>query len=112
MESGQADGPDWDWVELKPERSLLREELGFRVFLVQAKSESEPGRKLRDHPLEFFRDNIQEMEIPREDVQAMVLRVNAEVAANPRHMSQLWAVIPGSTTVVGLQYKHPNDESY
>ena len=99
MESGQADGPDWDWVELKPERSLLREELGFRVFLVQAKSESEPGRKLRDHPLEFFRDNIQEMEIPREDVQAMVLRVNAEVAANQWGVS-LCGFVPQSSCLL------------
>jgi hypothetical protein len=36
----------------------------------------------------------------------MVLRVNAEVPANPRHRSDVWILYPGSTTAVGIQYKY------
>jgi len=114
MESGQADDRDFDWVELKPGRSLLRDDLGFRVFLVQVISDTDNGHLLHDDPLTFFRENIPDMRIPDEadDVRAMLLRVNAERPSNPRHRSEVWAVIPGSTTVAGLQYKHPNDEAY
>jgi len=102
---------EFDWVELKPEKKLLRGEedleLGFRMFLVQVKSETGSGKDLHHHPLEFFRNKIPEMGIPKgDDVRAMTLRVNAERSANPRHRSELWVVIPGSTTAVGIQYKH------
>jgi hypothetical protein len=40
------------------------------------------------------------------DVHATVLRVNAEVPANPRHTSEVWCVYQGSTTAVGVQFKH------
>ena len=97
--------PEFDWVELIPERTLLREH-GFRMFFVQVKSETESGRHLHNDPLDFFRTNIPEMGIPEEDVHAMLLRANAERSANPRHRSELWMVMPGSTTAVGVQYKH------
>lgn len=101
-------GVDFDWSELRPERTLLRDP-GFRMFLVQVKSESDSGKFLHNDPLAFFRREIPEMEVPDEDVRAMVLRVNAERSANPRHRSEVWSLIPGSTTAVGVQYKHPNE---
>ena len=99
-------GEDFDWVELIPERTLLRD-LGFRIFLVQVKSELAGGKRLHNDPLEFFRTEIPEMGIPAEDVHATLLRANAEHSANPRHRSEVWMVYPtGSTTAVGVQYKH------
>ena len=114
MESGQGDEREFGWVELTPDGGpgLPREDLQFRVFFVQVKSESESGQALHNDPIPFLRENIPEMQIPEEDVRAMLVRANAERSANPRHRSEVWAVIPGSTTIVGLQYKHPNDESY
>jgi hypothetical protein len=109
-----ADDRDFGWVELKADGGpgLPREDLAFRVFFVQVKSDTELGHFLHDDPLSFFRKNIPEMQISDEadDVRAVSLRVNAERPSNPRHRSEVWAVIPGSTTVAGLQYKHPNDE--
>ena len=105
MEPGQEEPPEFDWVELTPERTLLRDH-GFRMYLVQVKSESDWGKRLHNDPLDFFRSEIPEMGIPDEDVQATVLRVNAERSANPRHRSEVWMVYPGSTRAVGVQYKH------
>jgi hypothetical protein len=111
MESGQSAGSDWACVELTPEQPLLRDTLGFRIFLVQAHSDSDDGRALRDDPLRFFRENIKAINVPEDDTHAMVLRVNAEIPANPRHQSQLWMVVPGSTTAACLHYKHPDDNT-
>jgi hypothetical protein len=36
----------------------------------------------------------------------MLLRVNAEIPANPVHRSEVWMVYPGTTTAVGVQYKY------
>jgi len=106
MEQDQENGPEFDWVELSPERELLRDP-GFRMFLVQVKSETDSGKWLHNDPLDFFRKQIPEMGIPDEDVRAMLLRANAERSANPRHRSEVWMVYPsGSTTAVGVQYKH------
>ena len=112
MESGQearSDG-ELDWVEITPERELLREDLGFRIFLVQVKSETDTGKWLHNDPIDCLRTRIPEMAISDEDVRAVVLRANAERSANPRHRSEVWMVFPGSTNAVGVQYKHANEE--
>jgi len=110
MAKDQEQSPDeLDWVELKPDRDpKLLPNHGFRMFLVQVKSETDSGRHLHNHPLEFFRQRVPEMGelMSEDDVRAVVLRANAERSANPRHRSELWVVIPGSTTAVGIQYKH------
>jgi hypothetical protein len=109
----QSANDDFEWTELKPERQLTRNgnpELGFRLFLCMAKSDTEQGRALHNDPIAFLRENA-DMGIGDDDVRAMVLRVNAERSANPRHRAEVWMVIPGSTTAVGLQYKYPNVES-
>jgi hypothetical protein len=101
---------DFEWTELRPERLLSRDgnpELGFRLFLCMTKSDTDNGRALHNDPIAFLRENA-DMGIGDEDVRAMVLRVNAERSANPRHRAEVWMVIPGSTTAVGLQYKYPN----
>jgi hypothetical protein len=39
-----------------------------------------------------------------------VLRVNAEVQANPKHRIEVWAIYPGSTNAICIQYKQDGDE--
>ena len=80
---------------------------GFSVFLVQVESDTPIGRELLRNPLGVLRtiDDI-DVDIPEKDVRAVLVRVNAEIPANPRHRSELWMVAPGSTTAVGIQFKH------
>jgi len=90
----------------KPGKQLR--DIGFEIFLVQVKSETCSGQDLRHDPLKFLRERIPEMRtlLDGTDVHATVLRVNAEVPANPRHTSEVWCVYQGSTTAVGVQFKH------
>ena len=82
----------------------------FKVFLVQVKSDTELGTQLLVDPLSVFRERIPEMGIGTDsDVRAQVLRVNAEISANPVRRSAVWIVIPGSTTAVGIEYKYKKD---
>jgi hypothetical protein len=39
----------------------------------------------------------------------MVLRVNAEISANPKHRTEVWITYPGSTNAIGIQYKYDRD---
>lgn len=81
----------------------------FKVFLVQVKSDSERGKQLLVDPISVFRE-IPEMGIGDDpDVRAQLLRVNAEISANPVRRSAVWLVIPGSTTAVGIEYKYKKD---
>lgn len=80
----------------------------FSVFLVEVKSESEIGKRMLVDPLPVLRERVPGMNIG-EDVRAQVLRVNAERSANPHRRSEVWAVFPGSTHAVGIQYKYPED---
>lgn len=100
---------DFAYTELTPvRRPLYRDD--FRMFLVQVKSETEAGRELHNDPIDFFRRNIPELVEGEDDVKAMVLRVNAERSANPKHRSEVWLSYPsGSKTVVGIQYKYDRD---
>jgi hypothetical protein len=78
----------------------------FKVFLVQVKSDSERGRQLLVDPISVFRE-IPEMGIGDDpDVRAQVLRINAEISANPVRRSAIWLLIPGNTTAVGIEYKY------
>lgn len=107
MANGSED--EFFWTELTP-----AEEGGypdtFKVFLVQVKSDTELGTQLLVDPLSVFRERIPEMGIRADsDVRAQVLRVNAEISANPVRRSAIWVVIPGSTTAVGIEYKYQRD---
>jgi hypothetical protein len=86
------------------EDKSLRGKDPFPAFLVEVESDTPIGRELLRDPLSVLRKI--DVDIPDRDVRAMVLRVNAEIPANPRHRSELWMLIPGSTTVVGIQFKH------
>jgi hypothetical protein len=109
MSEGEGSGEqDFAWIELEP-KTLLRE-LDFAMFFVQVVSNSQVGHDLHNNPVRVLRERIPEMDLPEEDVRATVLRVNAERPANPRHRSELWLQFPGSTNLVGVQYKHPNEE--
>lgn len=89
-----------------PEEGLGRED--FSVFLVQVKSDSEIGRQVLVDPLSVFRERIPEMGLDGEtDVSVQVLRVNAEIPANPVRRSAIWVKFPGSTNLVGIEYKYP-----
>ena len=91
-------------TRLRPEKEMFYED-SFSLFLVQVKTDSDTGRRYNDHPLSVFRDRAPEMGI-EEGARAHVLRVNAEISANPVRKSAVWAVIPGSTTAVGVEYKY------
>ena len=102
--------PDFDYVEITPKGPLYQDE--FRIFLVQVKSDSAAGHALLVDPIPFLRDNIPELSglLAKEaNVRASVLRVNAEISANPRHRSELWVAYEGSTNAIGLQYKYERD---
>jgi hypothetical protein len=100
---------DFAYTKLRPEKQALYPD-EFSIFLVQVKSETDAGRQLHNDPVEFFRRHIPEMLGDETDVRAMVLRVNAEISANPRHRSEVWVSYPGgSKTAVGIQYKYDRD---
>jgi hypothetical protein len=102
---GAIESEDFAWTLLEPAETGLYDHT-FSVFLVQVKSESEIGRQLLVDPLSVLR-KIPEIGIGDDpDVRAQVLRVNAEVPANPVRRSEIWMVYPGSTTAVGVQYKY------
>jgi hypothetical protein len=103
---GAREGDDFAWTRLEPAERALYEHT-FSIFLVQVKSDSDIGKQLLTDPLAVFRENIPEMGIADDsDVRAMLLRVNAEIPANPVHRSEVWMVYPGTTTAVGVQYKY------
>ena len=105
---GGNDQPDFHVTRLTAEEPLYKDE--FSIFLVQVKSESEAGHALLVDPIAFFQENVPEMGLRKgPDTHAMVLRVNAEISANPRHRSEIWVSYPGSTRAVGLQYKYEKD---
>lgn len=103
-----SDQPDFHVTRLTAEDPLYEDE--FSVFLVQVKSETEAGHALLVDPIAFFEENIPDMGLSKgPDTSAMVLRVNAEISANPRHRSEIWVSYPGSTKAIGLQYKYERD---
>ena len=109
---GTTEGEEFAWSRLEPaEPDRLLYDHTFSVFLVQVKSDSEIGTQLLTDPLTVFRERIPEMEIDGPDVRAQVLRVNAEVPANPVRRSEVWMVYPGSTTAVGVQYKYRESQT-
>ena len=85
------------------EKGTLRAD-PFSVFLVQVESDTPIGRELHRDPLSVLRK--MDVDLPETNVRAMVVRVNAEIPANPKHRSELWMVAPGSTTAIGIQFKH------
>jgi hypothetical protein len=100
---------EFAYTELRPVQQALYPD-DFSIFLVQVKSETESGRQLHNDPIDFFRRNVPELLGDEEDVRAMVLRVNAERSANPKHRSEVWISYPGgSKTAVGIQYKYDRD---
>jgi hypothetical protein len=102
------EGEDFYSTRLIPEGEVP--EQVFSVFLVEVKSESEVGKQMLVDPLPVLRDRVDGIGIGEgPDVRAQVLRVNAEVSANPHRRSEIWIVYPGSTNAVGIQYKYPED---
>jgi hypothetical protein len=109
-QQGSTEGEEFGWSRLVPENpGQLPYKDSFSVFLVQVKSDSDIGRALLNDPLTVLRENVREMGIDDEDVRAQILRVNAEVPANPVRRSEVWMVYPGSTTAVGVQYKYEEE---
>jgi hypothetical protein len=111
QQQGATEDKEFAYTRLVPEDSGgLLDEDEFSVFLVQVKSDSDI-EELND-PLTVLRREIPEMGIGEDpDVRAQVLRVNAEVPANPVRRSAVWMVYPGSTIVVGVQYKYRHSDT-
>jgi hypothetical protein len=96
------DGPD------------MRFNIPFSQFLVSVKSDSPIGNDWNNDPLDVIRKLDPEGEvfrIPREDVQAMTLRVNAELPANPKYTRSIVSGFPGSTRVVIVHFKDQRDDA-
>jgi hypothetical protein len=96
----------FSWTRLVPadEEARLRDP-EFSVYLIQVKSDTDIGRSDLTDPLTLFREKIPEMELP-EDVRATVVRINAEVPANPVHRSAVWVVHKGAKSAAGVLFKH------
>lgn len=95
------------WMRADDEDGPLRPDT-FRLYQVQVDSQSDIGKRMLHDPVSVLREKT-DIEIP-EDVRAMVLRVNAEVPANPKHRSYVFAGYPGSMTLIGLQFKYDQSE--
>ena len=109
-EGGQGEGEggqDFAVTRYVPEGQPLFDE-DLPIFLVQVKSDTAIGAEMLRDPIGVLRERVPELSsrLSEPDVRAMVLRVNAEVPANPRHRSDVWILYPGSTTAVGIQYKY------
>jgi hypothetical protein len=107
----EVDSADFGYIELAPKeggKALYEDD--FTIFLVQVKSETDAGRFLHNDPIKFFEKHVPEFLGDEKEVRAMVLRVNAERSANPKHRSEVWLAYPGgSKTAVGIQYKYDRD---
>jgi hypothetical protein len=94
-------------ARLVPEEQGAVPKQDFEVFLVEVKSDTDIGRRMLFDPVPLLRENVPDMRIGEgPDVRAQVLRVNAEIPANPVRHSAVWIVFPGSTNLVGIQYKY------
>jgi hypothetical protein len=109
-QQGANDERELGYTRLVPEDpdQLLKEDT-FDVYLVQVKSDSDIGKEDLNDPMRFLRERT-DIEIGDSDVHAQVLRVNAEVPANPVRRSTVWMIYPGSTNAVGVQYKYENSD--
>ena len=109
---GAREGDDFSWTRLDPGEHTLYPHT-YSVFLIQVESQSETGKQLLKDPIPVLRKKIPEMKLParRKNVRATVLRVNAEIAANPIHRSEVWIIYPYSATAVGVQYKYETDQT-
>ena len=100
-------GPDdFGWSRLVPENrdELLKPEPDFMVFQIDVKSESEFGRAAHTNTLEVL-GRLPDLGIDRH-WRVELLRVNAEVPANPIRRSAIWFVNPTTNTAVGVEHKY------
>jgi hypothetical protein len=104
--NGAREDEVFGWVRLRPvSDDFLLWTPNFEVFQIDAKSETDIGHRLHDHPLDLFREKIPEMRIP-DGIRAQVLRVNAERPANPTKHRLICIIDRDDPTVVGVQYKY------
>jgi hypothetical protein len=111
QQQGATEEREFGYTRLVPEDpGQLLDEDEFSVYLVQVKSDSDIGREDLHDPMRFLRERT-DIKIGDSDVHAQVLRVNAEVPANPVRRSTVWMIYPGSTNAVGVQYKYRHSDS-
>jgi hypothetical protein len=111
QQQGASDERELGYTQLVPkDAGQLLDEDEFAVYLVQVKSDCDIGREDLNDPMRFLRERT-DIEIGDSDVHAQVLRVNAEVPANPVRRSTVWMIYPGSTTAVGVQYKYRHSDT-
>jgi hypothetical protein len=111
MSADENDGPAFDYTPLTPKQTIGPGPDHFRVFLVKVKSDTDEGRAMLHDPVAFLERNAKDMGLKKGETRAMVLRVNAEVPANPKHRNEVWAIYPGSTNAICIQYKEEPDET-
>ena len=110
MNAGGDEGPDFAYTPLNPERTISPSTDDFSVFVVQVKSDSEAGHEMLMDPVRFLEENAPDMGIRKGETRAMVLRVNAEIRANPKHRVEVWTTYPGSRNAICIQYKYDPEE--
>jgi hypothetical protein len=110
MNAEENEGPVFAYTRLNPQQSVGPGTDHFSVFLVQVKSDSEEGHAMLMDPVRFLEENAPDMGLRKGETRAMVLRVNAEVRANPKHRIAVWAIYPGSTNAICIEYKQDPEE--
>jgi hypothetical protein len=109
-ENEENQGPRFAFTRLNPEQTVGPGTDHFSVFLVRVKSDTEEGRAMLHDPIRFLEENAPDMGLRKGETRAMVLRVNAEVQSNPKHRIEVWAIYPGSTNAICIQYKEDPDD--
>jgi hypothetical protein len=95
------------WSRLVPEEpDQLLGEPDFEVFYVDVKSDSDFGREAHQNTLKVLESFVPGIE---QDWRVELLRLNAEVPANPVRRSAIWAVKAKAKFAVGVEYKYHKD---
>jgi hypothetical protein len=95
------------WSRLVPEEpDHLFGDPDFEVFYVDVKSDSEFGQEAHHDTLKVLESF--DLGIDR-DWRVELLRLNAEVPANPVRRSAIWAVNKRTKSAVGVEYKTQKD---
>ena len=80
-----------------------------RLFLIQAKTDSDIGRQFESDPVTVLGERRPDIGITRE-WKVSTFRVRAQYPANRVHKIATWIVIPDQQQAVGVDYKYEHEE--